>query len=78
MSETQVKCYYCGQSFFKSKEDYEKPTGNRYAHKICCAIHTKMQSVLGNSYNKKKITNQIKENVEQGRTPEEILKVLNY
>ena len=78
MAETQVKCYYCGQSFYKSKEEYEKPVTNRYAHKICCNIHKKIEEELGATYRKSKVTAQIKDFIQRGITPEEILLTLEY
>lgn len=30
-----VKCFYCGQSFDASTEEFVKPRVNRYAHKTC-------------------------------------------
>lgn len=39
-----VKCLYCQKTFDTNKEDFVKPTSNRYAHKECYEDHIKEQS----------------------------------
>lgn len=38
-AKAMVKCYYCGQLFDRNSEPFEKPKGNRYAHKACYDKH---------------------------------------
>lgn len=38
-AKIMVKCYYCGQQFDRANEPFEKPKGNRYAHKACYDKH---------------------------------------
>ena len=39
-----VKCLYCGVTFDCAKEPFEKPRGNRYAHKHCYDRHMNSMS----------------------------------
>ena len=39
-----VKCLYCGVTFDCAKEPFEKPRGNRYAHKLCYDKHMNSMS----------------------------------
>lgn len=67
---SKVKCVYCGKEFDTSKEPWEKPRSNRYAHASCCVKENeeymwdkvKMYSrqQLGELYNSTKVNNQIK------------------
>lgn len=34
-AKNERKCYYCGEYFDITKEEFVKPVSNRYAHKIC-------------------------------------------
>lgn len=38
-SKAMVKCFYCQQLFDRNSEPFEKPKGNRYAHKKCYEAH---------------------------------------
>ena len=89
MAQHLVKCYYCNQTFDASNEEYVKPVKNRYAHKECAKkeelkkaiisqIHTKMQGLLGDNYNRTKIDRSIKSMVKDGKTEVGILRTLEY
>lgn len=85
---TQVKCLYCGEYVSKERFDVLQ-VGRRYAHQSCIQkdkvnqetkekIHQKMRTVLGAAYTKTKIDNQLKNLIEGGRSPDGILKTLEY
>ena len=38
-TKAMVKCFYCQQLFDRNSEPFEKPKGNRYAHKACYDKH---------------------------------------
>ena len=49
--DTIKKCYYCGESFDISKEEWAKPVVNRYAHKKCYeANYTEDQAKIDEIY----------------------------
>lgn len=83
----EVKCLYCGERF--PREQGKKVNGNRYAHFECikkeelkkgivAQIHTKMQGLLGDKYNRTKIDRSIKSMVKDGKTEAGILRTLEY
>ena len=75
----KVICPYCGQQFDKDKEEFVKVwNGKRYAHTVCVDILEKMQKILGSKCNKTKINKQIKQFIEDDKTPQGILQALNY
>ncbi len=72
--------YYHDSCYEKKKAGYsfnqesktEKPPNTKEL------IHYKVKSLCGDAYVKTRVENQIKENIKQGRTPEGILKSLEY
>jgi len=62
--QSQVKCPYCGQTFYREDVEFEVIGGRRYAHKECYEtdkkIHEFMKHVLGVSYLETKIEKQIR------------------
>ena len=43
-TKAMVKCLYCGELFDRNSEPFEKPRGNRYAHKLCYDKHMNSMS----------------------------------
>lgn len=84
-----VKCYYCGKSFDRDKEPWEKPVKNRYAHKSCYdnkddflngedKILEKCKEIFKDDFNRVRIKGQIKKFLAEDRTIDGILKSLEY
>lgn len=84
-----VKCLYCGEQFDRNKEEWVKPTTNRYAHKKCyenkdALIQEKedffatAKKILGTTYNYNKIKNQSSKFLQEGKTYKELSQTLDY
>lgn len=85
----EVKCLYCGKYFDREKEPWEKPRGNRYAHKSCCenrSVEEKEEdefykyahALLGESYNYSKTKSQANKYIKSGKTYKNIILALKY
>lgn len=72
--------YYHDSCYEKKKAGYSfnQSTKEEKLPSIRELIHNKIRSLCGNDYVKTRVENQIKENLKQGRTPEGILKSLEY
>lgn len=86
---TKLKCKYCNELIDKSKDEYEKVSGNRYAHKSCCTednveymkdkIKLYVRKQLGENYNAIKVNSQIKNYIDKlFLTPQQIYQALVY
>ena len=89
MAKHWVTCRICGIRFDDNEEESVKLGDRRYAHKKCAEqaelkqgiinqIHTKMQGILGENYNRTKIERSIKTMLKDGKTENGILRTLEY
>lgn len=86
-----VKCLYCGETFYREVESYEK-IGNRYAHSKCAEEHRKnvsaesykdlilkkVKEYLGTSFIRQKTDRQIQSFLKDGKTLEGIYQAVVY
>lgn len=84
----QVKCPVCMEQFYREENEYVQ-LGRRYYHKECYEsmeeeqriiqeIHEKMRQTLGNLYIKQKVTKQVKDYLDEGKTAQGILDTIKY
>lgn len=86
-----LKCYYCGETFDRSKEDYVQVKNRRYAHRKCFENRTNDQidtddfwNVItevfhdyGN-YDYRKVDSQLKNYLKQGYTIRGVINAVRY
>lgn len=88
MPSRKVKCPVCGQLFQREETEYVQ-FKQRYYHKECYEtlsknevikeqIHTLMREVLGDEYNKARISQQINQFGKEGISVNDIYKTLTY
>ena len=91
VSRRAVKCLYCGETFYREAESYEK-IGNRYAHSKCAEEHRKnvsaesykdlilkkVKEYLGTSFIRQKTDRQIQSFLKDGKTLEGIYQAVVY
>lgn len=86
-----LKCYYCGQTFDRNKEEYVPVKGRRYAHKKCFENRSLEQidndefwntitEIFRSSdnYDYKKVDHQLKGYIKQGLTIQGVINSLKY
>lgn len=86
-----LKCYYCGELFDRTKEEYVPVKGRRYAHKKCYENRNPDQIDIddfwntitqifhsADNYDYKKVDGQLKNFIKQGFTIRGVINTLNY
>lgn len=89
--QQMLKCYYCGQTFDRSQEEYVQVKGRRYAHKRCYENRSEEEldkdlfwETVGDvfhgseNYDYRKVDNQLKSYLKQGYTLKGIIIAIKY
>ena len=89
--QQMLKCYYCGQTFDRTKEEYVQVKGRRYAHKRCYENRSgeeidkdefweTLDEVFHGSanYDYRKVDSQLKSYLKQGYTIRGVINAVRY
>lgn len=89
--QQMLKCYYCGQTFDRSQEEYVQVKGRRYAHKKCYENRSSeevdkdefwetLDQIFHGStnYDYRKVDSQLRSYLKQGYTIRGVINAVKY